>query len=194
MKKHHLVTCPIFAKELAVVLAEISASPRVKLMDYRVHLSAKVMEKEVAKSVETAGAEGAAISFLVGRECEALQPLSDIAASCGALLPEGHNCIDIILGREIAKKLQGNRSTVMTTAWIEMIYKSIADGYWTVDDARINLGRYDRIILLDSGLEPLDDEMILEFFELTQVPIEIVPVSLDHFKQVVAQLLAKSEA
>ena len=82
----------------------------------------------------------------------------------------------------------------MTTAWIEMIYKSIADGYWTVDDARINLGRYDRIILLDSGLEPLDDEMILEFFELTQVPIEIVPVSLDHFKQVVAQLLAKSEA
>ena len=80
----------------------------------------------------------------------------------------------------------------MTPAWIDMITNSIADGHWTVEDARINLGRYDRIILLDYGLEPQGDEMIMEFFDLTQVPIEIVPVSLDHFKAVVRSLLADS--
>jgi len=58
-----------------------------------------------------------------------------------------------------------------------------------VEDARINLGWYDKILLLDTGIEPLSDEMILEFFELTRVPIEILPVSLDHFKKVVIQLL-----
>ena len=193
MKKRHLITCPIFAKELAAVLSEIIPAPSVQLMDYRVHHRAKIMEKELARGIEVAEGEGAAISILVGRKCEALQPLSDIAASCGALLAEGHNCIDIILGRERARELQGNRSTVMTPAWIEMINNSIADGYWTVEDARINLGRYDRIILLDSGLAPLDDEIILEFFELTRVPIEVHPISLDHFRVVVSKLLAKSE-
>lgn len=193
MKKHHLITCPIFAKELAAVLSQTTAAPIVKLLDYRVHFSAEIMAKEAAKGVATAGEEGAAISFLVGRECESLQPLSDISGSCGGLLPDGLNCIEIILGREKARELQENRSTVMTPAWIEMITNSIADGHWTVEDVRINLGMYDRIILLDFGLEPLADEMILEFFELTQVPIEIMPVSLDHFKQVVGELLATSD-
>lgn len=190
MKKHHLITCPIFARELAAVLPAIAAEPTVRFMDYRVHNSAKAMEEELARCIETAGAEGAAISFLVGQECQALQPLSHIADNCGGSLPQGHNCIEIILGRAKARELQDDRTTVMTPAWIDMINSSIVDGYWTVEDARINLGRYDRIILLDSGLVVLDDDMIMEFFELTQVPIEIVPVRLDHFAQVVSSLLA----
>lgn len=190
MKKHHLITCPIFAKELAAVISESMAPPIVKLMDYRIHFSGEVMAREVVKGVARAEEEGADISFLLGRECESLQPLSEIAESCGGLLPDGLNCIELILGQEKALELQENRSTVMTPAWMEMISNSIADGHWTVDDARINLGHYDRIILLDFGLEPLADEMILEFFELVQVPIEILPVSLDHFRQVVAKLLA----
>lgn len=190
MKKHHLITCPIFAKELAAVLPELGAEPTVQLMDYRVHNSSKVMEEEVARCVKAAGGEGAAISFLVGKECQALQPLSQIADKCGALLPAGHNCIEIILGRDKARELADNRTTVMTPAWIDMINNSIRDGFWTVEDARINLGHYDRILLLDTGLVPLADEMVMEFFELTQVPIEIVPVSLEHFKNVVSKLLA----
>ena len=149
------------------------------------------MEEELARCIASAREEEATISILVGRECQALQPLSTIADNCCGSLPKGHNCIEIILGREKARELQENRSTVMTPAWIEMINNSIAAGHWTVEDARINLGRYDRILLLDSGLEQLDDEMIMEFFELTRVPIEIVPISLDHFREVVATLLAE---
>ena len=192
MKKQHLITCPIFAKELAVVLPEIAAEPTVLLMAYNVHTNAKTMEEELAGSIAMARAEGAAISLLVGQECQALQPLSQIAANCNGALPEGRNCLEIILGREKARALQENRTTLMTPAWIRMINSSIADGYWTLEDARINLGRYERIILLDSGLEPLDDEMLMEFFELTQVPIEILPVTLEHFKKVVRKLLADS--
>lgn len=189
MKKHHLITCPIFARELAAVLPEDAATPTVQLMDYRVHFDPEVMAREAARGVRAAGDEGAGVSFLVGRECESLQPLSNIAEGCGGRLTEGLNCIELFLGREKARKLQENRATVMTPAWMEMISKSIGDGHWTVEDARINLGHYDRIILLDFGLEPLSDEMILEFFELSQVPIEILPVTLDHFRQVVDKLL-----
>jgi hypothetical protein len=190
MHKHHLIACPIFAKELAAVLPEIGAAPVVEFMDYQVHNSATVMTRELARCIEAAEAEGAVISLLVGQECQAQPTLRQIAEGCGALLPEGHNCLEIILGRDEARALAAQRTTLMTPAWIAMINHSISDGHWTVEDARINLGHYDRILLLDTGLVPLDDELLMAFFDLTRVPIEIMPVSLDHFKKVVSQLLA----
>ena len=188
--KNQLISCPIFAKELAAVLPELSLDPALHLMNYKVHLSSRDMEHELARAIQAAQDDGGAISLLVGQECQAQQPLSHIAESCHGRLPAEQNCIDIFLGKERARALQENRTTIMTSGWIEMFNKSIAEGFWTVEDARINLGWYDKILLLDTGIEPLSDEMILEFFELTQVPIEILPVSLEHFKKVVRQLLA----
>ena len=188
--KHHLISCPVFAKELAAILAQLSLDPALHLMNYKVHLSSRDMEQELDRAILAGRDVGGAISLLVGQECQAQQPISHIAENCKGRLPAERNCIDIFLGHERALALQENRTTIMTPGWIEMFNKSIAEGFWTVEDARINLGWYDKILLLDTGLEPLTDEMILEFFELTQVPIEILPVSLDHFKKVVLQLLA----
>ncbi|HIJ79616.1 MAG: DUF1638 domain-containing protein [Desulfobulbaceae bacterium] len=187
--KNHLITCPIFARELEAVLPELGGGPLVKLMDYTVHISPQVMAAELGLAVATARDEGAGVSLLVGRECECLQPIGELADGCAGSLPRGKNCIEILLGRKPAEKLQENRTTIITPAWIRMINNSIADGHWTVEDARLNFGWYDKIILLDVGLEVLDDELILEFFELTGVPIEVVAVSLDHFREVVRQLL-----
>ena len=193
MLKQHLISCPIFAKELAAVLPELSLDPALHLMNYKVHLSSRDMEQELARAIQAARDDGGGISLLVGRECQAQQPISHIAEGCHGTLPAEQNCIDIFLGQERARALQENRTTIMTPGWIEMFNESIAAGFWTVEDARINLGWYDKILLLDTGIKPLDDEMILEFFELTQVPIEILPVSLDHFKKVVHRLLAELE-
>lgn len=188
--KHHLISCPIFAKELAAVLAELSLDPAVHLMNYQVHLSSRDMEQELARSIQAPRDGGAAIALLVGQECQAQQPISHIAENCRGKVPAERNCIDIFLGQERARVLQKNRTTIMTPGWIEMFKQSIAEGFWTVEDARINLGWYDKILLLDTGIEPLSEELILEFFELTQVPIEILPVNLEHFKMVVRQLLS----
>ncbi len=49
---------------------------------------------------------------------------------------------------------------------------------------------YDTIVLLDFGLEPIDDMDVLEFFDFTQTPVDVVPATLDHFKARVAELLA----
>lgn len=190
--KKHLISCPVFAKELAAVLPELSLGPALHLMNYKVHLSSRDMEHELARSIQAAQDDGGAISLLVGQECQAQQPMSHIAESCCGALPSEQNCIDIFLGQERARALEENRTTIMTPGWIEMFNKSIAEGFWTVEDARINLGWYDKILLLDTGIEPLSDEMILEFFELTQVPIEILPVSLEHFKKVVRQLVCSN--
>jgi len=51
--------------------------------------------------------------------------------------------------------------------------------------ARQKFGFCDRILLLDTGVTPLAEETILEFFDYTQVPIETRPVGLDNLRRLI---------
>jgi hypothetical protein len=53
----------------------------------------------------------------------------------------------------------------------------------------MNLGRYERILVLDAGIDPLRDEEILEFFDLAQVPVDVEALDLEHFQTVLKDLL-----
>ena len=53
----------------------------------------------------------------------------------------------------------------------------------------MNFGIYDVIVLLDFGLEFIDDLAVLEVFDYTDTPVEIVPASLDHFRTLLAQTM-----
>ena len=184
----HLIACPVLNKELQLVLAELVAHPHVHFMDYSIHINADIMEQELHKHCATCG-DNSQLGILVGKDCKALQPIETIAKNNNATLASGQNCIEMILGKEQLLKLQKNRTAIMTPGWITMMKQSIQDGNWRVEDARINMGWYDQILLLDTGTAPLTDELIMSFFELTEVPIDILKVDLRHFKQVVADLL-----
>lgn len=60
---------------------------------------------------------------------------------------------------------------------------------WDTVDVRMNLGRYDRILLLDTEVVPINDEEVLMFYDLVQVPVEIEPVDLTYFKSFMGRIL-----
>ncbi|GHV81406.1 hypothetical protein AGMMS49944_31970 [Spirochaetia bacterium] len=45
--------------------------------------------------------------------------------------------------------------------------------------------------MLDTGVIEIPDEELFEFFEFTQVPVEIEKISLDHFEAVVFDMCQK---
>lgn len=106
-----------------------------------------------------------------------------------------------ILARELENLLQDHNADIsyldpalhafyITGGWLENWRNIFIDGLkWDEIDARQNFGYYDRIVLLDTGLRPVDDLMILEFYEYTQVPIETIPVTLDYMRELLEQVL-----
>jgi hypothetical protein len=46
-------------------------------------------------------------------------------------------------------------------------------------------------LVLDSGLETLSDEEILEAFSVIEVPLEVTPLSLDRFKDFFEEFLSR---
>ncbi len=193
MEKHGdkcIVACPIFRKELESVLKELDSAPQINYMHYTIHNSPLRMEEELQENVAKVAETGREVRFLVGKQCKGKRDIGEVVKDCGGKIPQARNCIDMLIGDELAKKLQKNRTSLMTPAWIRMINRSIADGNWSVTDARLNLGWYNKILILDTGVDPLSDEQIMEFYDLTQVEIDILPVDLEHFKVLLKKLLA----
>lgn len=184
-----LIACPIFLKELQYVLAEYEDLPVIHFMDYAIHIDPELMQSELNDGISKAKQEKCSPRFVVGKNCNCISEITDVVEGCGGKIVEGGNCIETLLGKEAAQELQKNRTTLMTPAWIRMINDSINDGRWTKEDIRINLGMFDRIVILDFGIEPIDDEMLMEFFDLTQVMVETLTADLGHFKKVIAELL-----
>ncbi len=184
-----LIACPIFQKELESVLSKLNLAPRINYMHYSIHNNPLKMEEELQSGVEKASKTGGNVRFLVGKHCKGKRDIQDVVNDCGGRIPQARNCIDMLIGSKLTNELQRNRTSLMTPAWIRMINQSIQDGEWSVTDARVNLGWYNKIIILDTGVDPLSDEQIMEFYDLTQVEIEILPVTLDHFQKLLQDLL-----
>ena len=100
------------------------------------------------------------------------------------------SCIEAFLDPAERAQLT-ERAFIMSPGWLRECWRSIfVNGLgWDEIDGRINFGLYDVVVVLDFGLEPIDDIAVLEFFDFTQTPVEIVPATLDWFRQRVAELL-----
>lgn len=183
-----LIACPVFKDELDALL-QCDSETSVNTLNYRIHDNPKLMKEELMAAISKAKDTGVDICMLLGCECNCDTRIHEIAGDADATYPIEKNCIEILLGPEKAKELQANRTSIFTRGWMNLVKQLIEDGVWSIVDARINLGYYDRILLLEYEISPFTDEEILEFYDLIQVPIEVVKASLNYFQGVLARLL-----
>ena len=188
-----LIACRIFEEELCSVLEPVldpeSGGKGIQIVwvDSALHCDLNRLEEELTKAVAAARTTGEDVRMLFGRGC--LPEIDSLARKYGIRTSPVKNCVEAFLG-EKAKKLEENRTMIMTPTWIRTWPHSVrAFLGWNEVDVRMNLGRYDRILVIDPGLNSLTDEEILDFFDLTGVPVEIMPLDLDFFRETVAWLL-----
>lgn len=117
--------------------------------------------------------------------------MEELIARTGCRGLQARNCIEMLLGDKMEAMDKEARTFYLTTGWLNNWQKIFVEGLkWDKIDARQNFGFYDRIVLLDTGLTPLDDEKILEFFDFAEVPVEIIPVDTKHLKKLLTAALA----
>ena len=86
--------------------------------------------------------------------------------------------------------MEQNNTMLMTPTWVRVWPANMKRFFgWNEVDFRMNLGRYERILVLDSGVNSLTEDEVLEFFDLVQVPVEFMNLNLDHFDNMLNGLL-----
>lgn len=183
MKPRALIACSVFEQEVRAVL-DPDLQVEIVWVEAALHAVPERLEETLLGILSDENMRNKDIRILFGIGCH--PDVAHHAERFGARLSPVKNCIEAFCGDQ-ARELEANRTLVMTPGWVRA-WPNIMDALgWNEVDVRINLGRYDRILLLEPGIEPLTDEEILSFFDLTQVPVEVQPLSLDHFRNVLAE-------
>ena len=180
-----IIACSIFKKELQACLP-VEGRPEIIWIDAGLHADLLRLEAKLTKILEECQADGAEVLVFFGSGCH--PEINRLVKRFGAGIAPVKNCIEAFCG-EHAEKLEANRTMIMTPGWIRAWPRIMEALGWDEVDVRINLGRYDRILLLDPDIDPLRDDEILMFFDLAQVPIDIEPLKLDHFKCILNEIL-----
>lgn len=189
-KRKDIIACKIFETELSAILST-DDNLRIHWIDAALHADPAKMKVEISKRLSEMEPSKSEICFLFGNGCH--PDMCTIAGECGVLLPREKNCIHALLGPSRTKELEQNRTMIISPGWLEA-WPSIMSGLgWDQVDVRMNMGRYDKILLLDPGILPLDDNALITFYDLVQVPVEIMEISLDYFKEFVDGILEKTE-
>lgn len=192
-RKVVLIACMIFREELEHLLAgELDpAEVEIVWLDAGLHAAPADLEQALKASLHQAqeASESAEIKVMLGQGC--LPGISSLLNGSQAALFGEQNCITALLGEARTRELEQGNAMIMTPAWVRTWPENMKRvSGWNEVDFRINLGRYDRILVIDAGLSPLSDEEILEFFELAQVPIEVEAIDLAYFRENLRSLLA----
>lgn len=184
-----LIACKIFADEL-LALGAIPEGTEVIWIEAALHEDYKMLEEQIRAALLGVAKGRDEVHLLFGSGCH--PDINKIAAQYDAKASPVANCLEAFCG-ERKKQLEQNRTMIMTPAWVRAYPDMMKILGWDEVDLRINLGRFDRILVVDTGVNPLSDEEIMEFFDLTQVVIEVEKIDLEHFKGVVSQILTSPE-
>jgi hypothetical protein len=176
-----LIGCGVFRTETEAVLGGRAGSPA--WLSPGLHVESSRLEAGLQDAL--GGREG--VACLYGAQCH--PDMGRLVGDVGVHLP-GKDCISAFLGDGDRRLLESKGAFVMTPGWLRHWREIFVEGLrWDEVDARQNFGFYESIALLDFGLEPIDDLAVLEFFDYTGKPVEIVPATLDRFRSQVERLL-----
>jgi hypothetical protein len=184
------ISCGIFRFELEKVLPEIKAELGCEIkVDYLkpgLDVHADLLEKAVVEKVNNHSNDKNML--LYGSMCHT--EWKRITEKNGAIYPKPANCVEMLLSPEKKKEIDASGNVYYLTMgglklWKEIYQQSHG---WDDIDARQNFGFFEKIIVLDTGVFEISEEELFEFFEYTQVPVEVMKISLDHFKAIIKDL------
>jgi len=179
----HVICCGMLRREIETLLRDRHVEIQFIPPALHVKYPRLAAELDAAKKISA----GHDMAFVIGRECH---PEMDRLVGDGRII-QARNCLAMLLGDQMAEFDRQARTFYLTSGWLDNWRQMYVEGMgWDTVEARIKFGYYQRALYLDTGLVPIDEEKILDFFEFTQVPVEIAAISLDHLRRLLDDLLA----
>lgn len=180
-----LIACKVLEKELRHSLPD-DADVEVVWVEAGLHANLPRLEEALGAAIERAKSSERKVYLLYGQGCN--PEMKSFFEKQGVASFPVKNCIEALLGKD-APEIRDTKTMIMTPGWVRT-WPAIMEALgWNEVDVRINLGRYERILIVDAGIEPLTDEETLWVFDLVQVPVEITKIDLSIFRDLLSRLL-----
>ena len=187
-----ILSCGIFRYELERILPEIKEEMKIDDIEINylpaaLHMDNNKLEDGIKKGLETF--DGKKIILLYGNMCH--PDLTKITENRGVFNVGTKNCVELILSPERKKELDKTGNVVYFTSgwlkwWREIFHRELE---YNPENPRIIMEQCDKIIVLDTGIDTVNEEELLIFYDCVQIPIEIEKTNLEYFKNTIIKTL-----
>ena len=174
------ISCGIFKEELAYLLKEKGLDWQILYLEAALHVNFDRLKTALVKALDQKHKEGAELKVLYGR-CH--PQIMEILELYDAKKIDAGNCLEAMVGAEEIMRLnQEGAAFFLSVGWVNNWKKMFALGKKDFDfDFKTMFAGYQRIIVFDTGIIPIDEEKVERFSEFTKLPVERKPITLDYF-------------
>ena len=179
-----VLSCKILQNELEILSVELELE--LHYVDAGLHVNPDNLAKTINYNLNLL--EEQSMGLIFGNLC--FTDLESTTRTFNTIMPDVKNCIEMVADPKLIAALSDEAKTFfITPGWLENWEAIFKEGLkWDGIDARQNFGPYERIVLFDTGVCSINDLKILEFYDYTQTPVEIVFVGLERLRNLLINI------
>ncbi len=194
--KVFILSCGVFEPELTKILEEIKSEKKikadidVKYLPFGLHTNLDKLKSEIISNLDQL--KSYKVILLYGSKCHYMFH-SFLKNYDNVITFNDSNCIELIIKNDNKKNIINDKNLYITPGWV-LKFDELNKFINAVDlyDIRQQYGKYENVIIGDTKVCKITDDIIFDLFEKIQVPIETEDVDINIFKNKLIDALNKA--
>ncbi len=191
-----VIACGVFQKEIERLKEEMDLDfPfEAHYLDPGLHVDFDDLKKALKDELERCHAKGYEGIIVAFGQCH--PKMDEILKPYRATLIDCQNCVDAFITRKgMEEKAKQGLYFYLSPGWLDAWREIFRRLNWGQAEARLHMGSFKGVVYLDTMNNAPDRELeLLEFFDFTNLPFEVMPVDLSHFRSLIVNAREKLEA
>lgn len=189
-----ILSCGVFEPELNKVLEEIKSEKifsediDVKYLPFGLHTNLDKLQSTIVTNLDKV--KDSKVILLYGSKCH--YKFHDFLKDYDNVITfDDGNCMELII-KDDKKSIIDDKSLYITSGWVLKFdelnrFSNAVDMY----DIRQQYGQYENVIIGDTKVFDITDEMIFDLFDKIEVPIDVQSIDINNFKNKIIDAIEK---
>ncbi|MDM7938898.1 MAG: DUF1638 domain-containing protein [Methanothrix sp.] len=180
-----IIACGVFQKEIEGLQSELGFPFEAHYLASGLHVDFDDIREALTSELENCQKKGYEGIIVVYGQCH--PKIEDILNPYHATLIDCQSCVDAFITRKaMEEKAREGLFFYLSPGWLDAWKDIFARLNWDQAEARLQMGSFRGAIYIDTLSDAHQrEEQLLEFFDFTNLPFEVMPVDLSHFKSLI---------
>ena len=188
-----IIACGIFEKEIEALRPELGFPFEAHYLGAGLHVDFDDLKGALVAQLEKCRKNGNEGMIVVYGQCH--PQIDEILRPYHASLVACQNCVDAFITRKgMEMKARDGLFFYLSPGWLDAWKDIFCRLNWGLEEARMQMGSFRGSVYLDTLKDAQASEKeLLEFFDFTNLPFEIMPVDLGYFKSLIVKAKERLE-
>jgi hypothetical protein len=184
------IGCSILRREIQHLTQTKQWDVPCRFLGSMLHMAPEQLEVGLEASLAGARHEGLVVVLAYGDCCPRME---DLSSAKDVSRTKGINCCEVLLGKETYHRMRREGAFFLLPEWT-LDWKRVFKNELGLEGSNARMfmqEMHTRLVYLDTGLAPVPQTELDELADYAGLPIEILPISLEHLLASLKAAVAK---